>query len=57
VEGHCRSSLPDARADAPQPTPPARAERRDAAAAIADPALRERFLESAARYLDRFPAR
>jgi Dna[CI] antecedent DciA-like protein len=28
-----------------------------AAAAIQDPALRARFLESAARYLDRFPAR
>jgi hypothetical protein len=28
-----------------------------AAAAIGDPALRERFLECAARYLDRFPAR
>jgi hypothetical protein len=41
----------------PQPTPPAPQSVADAAAAIEDPALRARFLESAARYLDRFPAR
>ena len=54
----CRSSRRAAAEPTPARTPaPAPASVVGAAAAIADPELRARFLESAARYLDRFPAR
>jgi len=58
VEGPL-SFVPPAAAE-PRPVPPAKDAPPavvGAAEAIEDPALRARFLESAARYLDRFPAR
>ena len=58
VEGPLSFVPPAAAERAPARTPaPAPSSVVGAAAAIQDPALRARFLESAARYLDRFPAR
>jgi len=58
VEGPLSFVPPPAAEPKPVPEPPdAPPAVVGAAAAIEDPALRARFLESAARYLDRFPAR
>jgi hypothetical protein len=58
VEGHVPTAAPSVpEAVAPAPIPPAPAAVVRAAAAIPDPELRARFLETAARYLDRFPPR